>query len=60
MSERYPRIRVQAKNGFELVREGLSISFYMRQSHQQMVENVLRSWRCTSCRWAAGAGLVRG
>jgi hypothetical protein len=43
MSERYPRIRVRAKNGFELVREGLSVSFYMRHSHRQIVENVLRS-----------------
>jgi hypothetical protein len=43
MSERYPRIRVQAPRGFELVREGLSISFYMRHSHQRIMETVLRS-----------------
>jgi hypothetical protein len=43
MSERYPRIRVPAQRGSELVREGLSISFYMRHSHQQIAQNVLRS-----------------
>jgi hypothetical protein len=43
MSEHYPRIRVPAQRGSELVREGLSISFYMRHSHQQIMQNVLRS-----------------
>jgi hypothetical protein len=43
MSERYPRIRLRDQEGFELIREGLSISFYMRHSHQVMVNAVLRS-----------------
>jgi hypothetical protein len=43
MSERYPRIRVHAENGALLVREGLSLSFYMRRNHREVAPLVQRS-----------------
>lgn len=43
MSEHYPRIRLQAKNGAVIVREGLSLTFYMRPPHSEIVEQVLQA-----------------
>jgi hypothetical protein len=43
MTEHYPRIRLRDQEDFELMREGLSISFYMRHSHRELVENILQS-----------------
>ncbi|ATB27646.1 hypothetical protein MEBOL_001090 [Melittangium boletus DSM 14713] len=43
MSERYPKIRIHARNGAVLLREGVSISFYMRRSHQDVVHGVMQS-----------------
>jgi hypothetical protein len=43
MSEYYPRIRIRAENGSLLVREGLSINFYMRRSHAEVAPAVMRS-----------------
>ncbi|REG34870.1 uncharacterized protein DUF3396 [Archangium gephyra] len=41
MSERYPRIRTQARNGLP-IREGLSLSFYMKRPHVDMVQEVMQ------------------
>lgn len=43
MSEHYPRIRLQAKTGTVFVREGLSLTFYMRPPHSEIVERVLQA-----------------
>lgn len=43
VSEHYPRIRIHARNGAALLREGLNISFYMRHSHHDVVQGVMRS-----------------
>jgi hypothetical protein len=43
MSEHYPRIRIMAENGAVLVREGLSITFYMRHPHDEVAPKVHRS-----------------
>ena len=43
MSERYPRIRIHARNGEILIRDGLSICFYMRRSHGEIALGVMRS-----------------
>lgn len=43
MSEHYPRIRIQAESGQLLIREGLSITFYMRHSHAEVAPGVMRS-----------------
>jgi hypothetical protein len=43
MSEHYPRIRLQAKNGAVVVREGLSMTFYMRPPHGRIVQQVLQA-----------------
>jgi Protein of unknown function (DUF3396) len=43
MSEHYPHIRVKAQNGAVLVREGLSITFYMRHPHDQVAHTVQHS-----------------
>jgi hypothetical protein len=40
MNDHYPRIRIEAENGFILVREGLSITFYMRHSHGEIASKV--------------------
>lgn len=42
MNEHYPRLRVQARNGYP-IREGLSLCFYMRSSHDEVKDAV---WRC--------------
>ncbi len=43
MSEHYPRIRIRAQAGFSLLREGLSLCFYIRRPHQEIARGVLRS-----------------
>jgi hypothetical protein len=43
MSEHYPRIRIIAENGAVLVREGLSVTFYMRHPHAEVAPKVQRS-----------------
>jgi len=43
MSEHYPRIRIEARNGTIIVREGLSLTFYMRPPHQRVAQNVVRA-----------------
>ncbi|XXF77790.1 DUF3396 domain-containing protein [Myxococcaceae bacterium GXIMD 01537] len=43
MNEHYPRIRVRAKNGRILLREGLAISFYMAQPHPVLRSEVTQA-----------------
>lgn len=43
MSAHYPRIRICAPNGHLLVREGLSLCFYIRRAHQEIARAVLAS-----------------
>jgi hypothetical protein len=43
MSEHYPRIRILTESGALLVREGLSINFYMRRSHAEVASAVMHS-----------------
>src|SRR4051794_38282416 len=43
MSERYPRIRVDAGIGNLMVREGLSLTFFLRRTHAEVVGGVLHS-----------------
>ncbi|WP_205525672.1 DUF3396 domain-containing protein [Pyxidicoccus trucidator] len=43
MSEHHPRIRVLAKNGHVLIREGLCACFHMRRPHSEAAPGVLRS-----------------
>jgi hypothetical protein len=43
MSRHYPRIRILAESGQLLIREGLSIDFYMRRAHAEVAPAVLRS-----------------
>jgi hypothetical protein len=43
MSEVYPRIRIHAENGTLLLREGISISFFIRRPHAEVAHRVLRS-----------------
>ncbi|HEX8822538.1 MAG TPA: DUF3396 domain-containing protein [Archangium sp.] len=43
MSEHYPRIRIRTEGGHLLIREGLSINFYMRRSHAEVAPAVMRS-----------------
>jgi hypothetical protein len=43
MSEHYPRIRVRVECGALMIREGINISFYMRHSHAEVAQAVLRS-----------------
>lgn len=43
MSEHYPRVRIRAVNGYLLVREGLSFSFYMRRPHSEVKQAVLKA-----------------
>jgi hypothetical protein len=40
---RIPAIRAYAENGVLVVREGLSICFYLRRSHQEIAQAVIRS-----------------
>jgi hypothetical protein len=43
MSKHYPRIRIHTEQGFLMMREGLSISFYMHRSHGEVARAVMRS-----------------
>lgn len=43
MAPYYPRIRVREPDGSVLVREGLSITFYLRRSHTQILDQVRSS-----------------
>lgn len=43
MSEHYPRIRIHAKNGELLIREGVNLCFFMQRSHAEVAPFVLRS-----------------
>ncbi|KFE66240.1 DUF3396 domain-containing protein [Hyalangium minutum] len=43
MTEHYPRIRVRAEGGMLLVREGLSLHFHMRRSHEEVAPSLLRA-----------------
>ena len=43
MSECYPRIRIPAPSGYILLREGLSLCFYIRRPHQEIARRVLHS-----------------
>ncbi|MFY0526425.1 DUF3396 domain-containing protein [Archangium gephyra] len=43
MSAHYPRIRICAPNGHLLVREGLSLCFYIRRAHQEIARAALAS-----------------
>jgi hypothetical protein len=43
MTGRYPHIRVRAENGTLLVREGLSLCFYIHRHHSQVAHLVLRA-----------------
>jgi hypothetical protein len=43
MSTTYPRIRLRAENGYILVKEGLSVTFYIRRSHQELSPSISRS-----------------
>src|SRR5688572_21695614 len=43
MSEHYPRIRVRVESGALMIREAVSITFYMRHSHVAVSQSVLRS-----------------
>jgi hypothetical protein len=43
MTEHYPRIRVHASLGPLVIRESLSINFYMRHNHADVAQAVLRS-----------------
>jgi hypothetical protein len=43
MSSQYPKILIQAPNGYVLVRDGLSINFYMRHSHAEVAPGLMRS-----------------
>jgi hypothetical protein len=43
MTEHYPRIRVRAQSGHLLIREGLSIDFYMRHPHREVASAVMQA-----------------
>jgi hypothetical protein len=43
MSEHYPRIRIQTESGYVRVRVGLSLTFYMHRSHQEIAGTVLQA-----------------
>ncbi|MET0403531.1 MAG: DUF3396 domain-containing protein [Cystobacter sp.] len=43
MSERYPTIRIHAQSGKILIRDGLSICFYMRRQHREIAQGVMRA-----------------
>jgi len=43
MSERYPRVRLRSEKGHLLIRESVSITFYMHRSHLEVVQPVLRA-----------------
>ncbi|NMO23201.1 DUF3396 domain-containing protein [Pyxidicoccus fallax] len=43
MSEQVPRIRVRAENGELLIRDGLTLCFYMRRPHSEVVGPVMQA-----------------
>jgi len=43
MSEHYPRIRIYAENGTLLIRDSLSVTFYMSRPHEEVSSSVMRS-----------------
>jgi hypothetical protein len=43
MSEHCPTIRICAQDGSILIRDGLSICFYMRRHHREVAQGVMRS-----------------
>jgi hypothetical protein len=43
MSENPPRIRIHAESGHLLIRDGLSLTFYVRHPHVQIAQRVMRS-----------------
>jgi len=46
MSERYPRVRIDKSLGekrYPCIRESVSITFYMKRSHQEVVHQVMRA-----------------
>jgi len=43
MSEHFPRIRVHAQSGYLLIREGLTLTFYMKRAHSEIAAGVMRS-----------------
>jgi hypothetical protein len=43
MNENHPRIRVYAKSGYLLVRDGLRIDFYIHRPHVEIAHAVIRS-----------------
>jgi Protein of unknown function (DUF3396) len=43
MSEHYPRVRIDSQRGLLLIRESVSITFYMKRSHQEVVHHVLNA-----------------
>ena len=43
MNERYPRIRVTTDGDYVLIRDGLTIRFYMHRSHQGLGPSIIRA-----------------
>src|SRR3712207_9261956 len=43
MSAQYPRIRINSQRGTLKIRESVSITFYMKRSHQEVVHQVLNA-----------------
>lgn len=43
MNERYPRIRVHAQDDYLVIRDGLTICFYMHRSHRGLGPSVLQA-----------------
>ncbi|WP_257457551.1 DUF3396 domain-containing protein [Archangium lipolyticum] len=43
MSGHYPRIRIHAESGYLLIRDGLTLTFYMRRAHAEVAPAVLRA-----------------
>jgi hypothetical protein len=43
MSNHYPRIRINSQRGLLKIRESVSITFYMKHSHQEVVHQVLNA-----------------
>lgn len=43
MSEHYPKIRVLSDGGFLVMREGLSLCFYMKRPHREIAPMVMRA-----------------
>ncbi|WP_216673606.1 DUF3396 domain-containing protein, partial [Pyxidicoccus fallax] len=43
MSERIPNVRVRAQNGFVLIRDGLSVSFFIKRPHSELRTGLMHS-----------------